>query len=236
MESVLTADAFAKLLDRLDTDRERAGDQYETLRRTLTRFFEWRGAPFPDERTDETFNRVARKLDEGIAIQNIGGYCYEVARLVCLEAFKGRDSKRSSLDAGHVEAVAPDAGTDTREELRMDCLEDCLRALPRDGRDLVIEYYQDERRERIDRRRALAERLGLGERQLRRLCRRHLGASPVAVAQTRRVLLAKQLIHETSLPMTEVAFAAGYSSVRQFNETIREVYAATPTELRGSLP
>ena len=161
MESVLTADAFAKLLERLDPDRERAGEQYETLRRTLTRFFEWRGAPFPDERTDETFNRVARKLDEGIAIQNIGGYCYEVARLVCLEAFKGRDSKRSSLDAGHVEAVAHDDVKDAREELRMDCLEDCLRTLPRDGRDLVIEYYQDERRERIDRRKALAERLGL---------------------------------------------------------------------------
>jgi AraC family transcriptional regulator, regulatory protein of adaptative response / DNA-3-methyladenine glycosylase II len=55
---------------------------------------------------------------------------------------------------------------------------------------------------------ALADRLGLGERQLRRLCRQHLGASPVAVAQTRRVLLAKQLIHETSLSMTEVALAA----------------------------
>jgi DNA-directed RNA polymerase specialized sigma24 family protein len=161
MESVLTAGAFAKLLDRLDADRERAGEQYETLRRTLTRFFEWRGASFPDERTDETFNRVARKLDEGIAIQNIGGYCYEVARLVCLEAFKGRDSRRSSLDAGHAEVVAHDADPDAREEQRMDCLEGCLAALPRDGRDLVIEYYQDERRQRIDRRRALAERLGL---------------------------------------------------------------------------
>jgi DNA-directed RNA polymerase specialized sigma24 family protein len=160
VESVLTADAFAKLLNRLDTDRDRAGEQYETLRRTLTRFFEWRGAPFPDERTDETFNRVARKLDEGITIKNIGAYCHEVARLVCLEAFKGRDSKRSSLDAGH-DAAAATAVTDARDELRMDCLEDCLRALSHDGRDLVLEYYQDERRERIDRRKALAERLGL---------------------------------------------------------------------------
>ena len=61
----------------------------------------------------------------------------------------------------------------------------------------------------------LANRLGVGARQLRRLFHRHVGASPIAVAQTRRVLLAKQLIHETSLPMAEVALAAGFNSVRR---------------------
>src|SRR6266480_3916207 len=55
---------------------------------------------------------------------------------------------------------------------------------------------------------ALANRLGVGARQLRRLFHRHVGASPIAVAQTRRVLLAKQLIHETSLPMAAVALAS----------------------------
>lgn len=162
MPSVLTADGFAKLLDRLDTDRERAGEQYETLRRRLSKFFEWRGAPFPDEHTDETFNRVARKLDEGVAITNVGGYCYEVARLVCLEAFKGRDSKRSSLDASHADAFASDTTDEAAQlELRMACLEECLNALSQEGRDLVMEYYQDERRARIERRKAQAERLGL---------------------------------------------------------------------------
>ena len=58
----------------------------------------------------------------------------------------------------------------------------------------------------------LASRLGVGGRQLRRLFRQHVGASPIAVAQTRRVLLAKQLIHETSLPMAEVALASGFNS------------------------
>jgi AraC family transcriptional regulator of adaptative response / DNA-3-methyladenine glycosylase II len=53
---------------------------------------------------------------------------------------------------------------------------------------------------------ALADRLGIGERQLRRLFGRHLGASPIAIAQTRRILLARQLIQDTRLPMTEVAF------------------------------
>ena len=81
---------------------------------------------------------------------------------------------------------------------------------------------------------ALAGRLGVGERQLRRLFHQHLGASPVAVAQTRRVLLAKQLIHETHLPMTEVAFAAGFGSIRRFNETFRQLFGRPPRELRRS--
>jgi len=70
----------------------------------------------------------------------------------------------------------------------------------------------------------LAGRLGVGERQLRRLFHDHLGASPVAVAQTRRVLLAKQLVHESTLPMAEIAFAAGFGSVRRFNETFQALF------------
>jgi len=81
---------------------------------------------------------------------------------------------------------------------------------------------------------ALAARLGVGERQLRRLFRQHLGASPVAVAQTHRVLLAKQLIQETRLPMTEVALAAGFGSVRRFNETFQQLFDRPPGALRRS--
>src|SRR5437016_4300620 len=78
----------------------------------------------------------------------------------------------------------------------------------------------------------LANRLGVGARQLRRLFHRHIGASPVTVAQTRRVLLAKQLIHETSLPMAEVALASGFNSVRRFNETFRALFGRPPATLR----
>jgi AraC family transcriptional regulator of adaptative response / DNA-3-methyladenine glycosylase II len=78
----------------------------------------------------------------------------------------------------------------------------------------------------------LAARLGLGERQLRRLFQQHLGASPVAVAQTRRVLFAKQLIHETQMPMTQVALAAGFGSLRRFNETFQELFQRPPSALR----
>ncbi len=79
---------------------------------------------------------------------------------------------------------------------------------------------------------ALAERLGIGERQLRRLFDQHLGASPIAVAQSRRVLLAKQLLHETQLKMIDVAFAAGFGSLRRFNDTFRGLYGRPPTALR----
>jgi AraC family transcriptional regulator, regulatory protein of adaptative response / DNA-3-methyladenine glycosylase II len=78
----------------------------------------------------------------------------------------------------------------------------------------------------------LANRLGVGARQLRRLFHQHVGASPIAVAQTRRILLAKQLIHETRLPMAEVALASGFNSVRRFNETFLQMFGRPPATLR----
>jgi AraC family transcriptional regulator of adaptative response / DNA-3-methyladenine glycosylase II len=78
----------------------------------------------------------------------------------------------------------------------------------------------------------LASRLGLGERQLRRLFRRHLGASPVAVAQTKRVLFAKQLLHETRMRMIDVSLAAGFGSVRRFNAMFQRLYGRPPSALR----
>jgi AraC family transcriptional regulator of adaptative response / DNA-3-methyladenine glycosylase II len=79
---------------------------------------------------------------------------------------------------------------------------------------------------------ALAGRLGVGERQLRRLFRKHLGASPKEVAQTRRVLFAKRLISETGLKMADIATAAGFGSVRRFNDTFRKLYGRPPGLLR----
>jgi AraC family transcriptional regulator of adaptative response / DNA-3-methyladenine glycosylase II len=79
---------------------------------------------------------------------------------------------------------------------------------------------------------SLAGRLGVGERQLRRLFRQHLGASPVAIAQNRRVHFAKQLIHETRLPMAEVALASGFGSIRRFNDTFSKLFKRPPSALR----
>jgi AraC family transcriptional regulator, regulatory protein of adaptative response / DNA-3-methyladenine glycosylase II len=79
---------------------------------------------------------------------------------------------------------------------------------------------------------ALASRLGVGSRHLRRLFLKHLGASPTAVAHTRRLHFAKKLIDETRLPMTQIALASGFGCVRRFNAGIRTIYHRTPTQIR----
>lgn len=78
----------------------------------------------------------------------------------------------------------------------------------------------------------LADRLHISPRHLQRLFVQYLGVSPVAVAQTRRALFARKLIIETTLPMTEVAFSAGYKSIRRFNDAIRATYGNAPTAYR----
>ena len=78
----------------------------------------------------------------------------------------------------------------------------------------------------------LAERLGVTSRHLRRLFTQHLGASPLAVAHTQRLHFAKRLIDQTTLPLSHVAVAAGYGSVRRFNDTFKKTYGRSPRELR----
>jgi len=79
----------------------------------------------------------------------------------------------------------------------------------------------------------LADRLGVTGRHLRRLFARHVGASPLAVAHTQRLHFAKRLIDQTSLPMKDVCAAAGFGSVRRFNDTFRRTYGRSPRELRA---
>ena len=83
---------------------------------------------------------------------------------------------------------------------------------------------------------AFAARLGVGARQLRRLFVRHLGAPPIAVAETRRLLFAKKLLDETEMPIQELAFAAGFSSLRRFNAAFQESYGTSPRALRREAP
>ena len=78
----------------------------------------------------------------------------------------------------------------------------------------------------------LARRLGYSERQVNRMVTAELGAGPLALARAQRAQTARVLIETTTLPLSEIAFAAGFASIRQFNATIREVFAAVPGELR----
>jgi AraC family transcriptional regulator of adaptative response/methylated-DNA-[protein]-cysteine methyltransferase len=81
----------------------------------------------------------------------------------------------------------------------------------------------------------LAARLGIGARHLDRLFQKHFGASPTQVAKTARVQRAKRLIDSTDLPMTEIAFRAGFRSLRRFNAVFAEVYRCPPREIRRTL-
>jgi AraC family transcriptional regulator of adaptative response / DNA-3-methyladenine glycosylase II len=78
----------------------------------------------------------------------------------------------------------------------------------------------------------LADRLGVGARHLTRLFAKHIGASPLQTAQTLRIGRAKKLLDTTELPITEVAFQAGFGSVRQFNATFSKLYGRAPSSIR----
>jgi RNA polymerase sigma factor (sigma-70 family) len=160
----LTRESFDKLLTYLDPDREQAGEKYLVIHRKLVKFFEWRGADSPDELADETLNRVARKISQGEAIQDVGSYCGGIARLLFLEHLKERERESTAIE--QLPPPVQELESDD-EEIQMKCFESCMASLPPDNRELIIEYYQDERSAKIERRRRLAERLGMPLNALR---------------------------------------------------------------------
>ena len=139
----LTEQTFARLLDVLDADRALAGERYEDLRRTLVRFFEWRGAPFPEDHADQTLDRVARRLAEGVEIKNIGGYAYVVARLDLPGDTKGPESRRVEIEPAGLTATAGEVDVAEDSEPRLGAWIDCLHGLPADSRELIVEYYRE---------------------------------------------------------------------------------------------
>jgi RNA polymerase sigma factor (sigma-70 family) len=159
----LTREALAGFLACLDADADRAGEQYEALRLRLVKFFDWRGAHFPDECADETINRVIRKLDAGESLRDIETYCLGVARLVFLETLKRPDRQHVTLDDAP-DLAAPEAEDDDEQRR---CFGHCLQELPPESRQLILLYYQDERRDKINNRQAMADRLGIPLNALR---------------------------------------------------------------------
>lgn len=161
----LTGEALAKFLACLDADSERAGEKYEAIRLTLMKFFDWRGAHYPEECADETLNRVIRKIDEGESIRDIPTYCHGVARLVFLETLKSPESKQTDFD--EVSPALLIASEPDEEDPRQECFNGCLRELPTESQHLIMQYYQDEKRAKINHRLALAEKLGIPLNALR---------------------------------------------------------------------
>jgi RNA polymerase sigma factor (sigma-70 family) len=165
---VLTQAAFEKLLLSLDADRERAGEKYLSVRRNLVRFFEGRGFSTAEENADEVFNRVSKKLDEGDTIENVSQYVYGVARMLILELGKQREREQRVIkELGQNEIITLDSGEEEEKALQIRCLNRCLGELPEDGRNLIVAYYQGDKRDKIENRQKLAESLGIPNNALR---------------------------------------------------------------------
>jgi DNA-directed RNA polymerase specialized sigma24 family protein len=157
----LSEPALTRLLHSLDADPERAALRYEEIRRKLSRFFEWRGCAPAEEHADEVLDRVARRLDEGLTIVNIGAYCYGIARMLLHEVAARVERQRTAV--AQLATAAP-SETDDGE---MACLDRCLEELDAPSRALILEYYEGERRGRQTHRREMADRMGIGPNALR---------------------------------------------------------------------
>jgi DNA-directed RNA polymerase specialized sigma24 family protein len=167
----LTQSAFGHLLSWLDEGGDSAGEKYLEMRRRLVSYFDRKNCLAPEELTDETLNRVARRLEEEGSITNTppAQYCYIVAKYVFLEYYRKTERSQVSFDdlsrSGRV-ALDPATASDVEEsrtgkERMLGCLDHCLENLDADNRDLIIQYYRGEQRSKIENRRAAAERLGI---------------------------------------------------------------------------
>ena len=162
----LSATAFDAFLRTLDPDRDRAGEAFEALRVRVTGLLEWWGTSRATELADETLDRVARKIEEGVRIADgsLGAYVRAVARMVFYESTRDRTDQ---LDEPESLVESPN---DDDVEPALSCLDECLSTLQHDDRKLVLRYYDNGKR--ADVRQKLATEKGLSMTALRiRTCR-----------------------------------------------------------------
>jgi DNA-directed RNA polymerase specialized sigma24 family protein len=165
-EPKLTQFAFSRLLEWLDDGVDSNGEVYLEMRRRLESYFDRRNRPFPEDLADATLNRIARTLagSESISVTPPARYCYVIARFVLLEDLR-RGSQHVPLDPARTPGTSGSPSDDREHtairEQRLACLDRCLEKLKPEQRQLAIEYYRDDRRARIERRRGLADRLGI---------------------------------------------------------------------------
>lgn len=161
-DSGTSANAFTRLLRWLDDGMDSQGERYLEMRRRLVAYFDRRNRPGPDSLADETFDRIAHTLEQSgrINVTPPARYCYVVARFVLLEDIR---AARRSVPFDEARTASRDITPAETEpgQLSLDCLAACLDRLKPADRDLIVEYYRDDKRARIDRRRALADRLGI---------------------------------------------------------------------------
>lgn len=165
--SGLSQSVFERLLAWLDDGTESHGERYLEVRQRLVAYFDRRNRPGPDDLADETLDRVARTLEQSgvIATRPPARYCYVIARFVLLEDIR-RERRHVGLDETRVSVGVAARVGDTAEdralhEQRLDCLDRCMEQLKPEQRALILDYYRDTRRQKIERRRELANRLAI---------------------------------------------------------------------------
>jgi DNA-directed RNA polymerase specialized sigma24 family protein len=158
--------AFERLLAALADDPHEAGQRYEAFRVRLIQFFIWEGAPFAEEQADETLNRVARRIEGGVEIENLAQYVLGVARFVLREARRQKENWHDELRPDL--AIAAPVRTEEEEiEILAPHLEECLRQLAPKAREIILTYYTGEVQLRIRNREKLARSLGVSLNALR---------------------------------------------------------------------
>jgi DNA-directed RNA polymerase specialized sigma24 family protein len=165
----LSREALDKVLTQLSPDREEAGRRYLVLRLRITRFFEWQRCSSPDRQVDITLDRVAKRIDEGQEIDNLTAYSIKTAGFVYHEWLRERDLHQSDFETFPDLPVEP---ADEQKEVRLRCLDDCLGKLTLESRNLILGYYANQGRAKIDDRLKIAEALEIPLNALRiRACR-----------------------------------------------------------------
>lgn len=167
----LTREGFEKLLATLDPDPGRAGERYELIRRKLVRFFEWHQCGPADDKADEVFDRVGRRLQEGEVIRaaDPASYFYGVARNVLHEHWDALKREQRALQAAGAipESAEGFAEQPSDSENAHECLQSCLSKLSSERRRLILGYYQGEKETKILGRQGLADRLQIPPNALR---------------------------------------------------------------------
>ena len=161
----VTREKFARFLEWLSSDPDKAGEEYELLRFRLLNFFTNRRCGFVDELADETINRVMLKMSEE-QIENKLAYCYGVAKNVYRETLR---KQRAHVDLDDV--VLP-AAAPYEPSVSSDCLDECLAKLPEENRKLLIDYF-GATQQKVEFHRSLAERLQTTQTALRMRVFRH---------------------------------------------------------------
>lgn len=159
-DSNMTLDNFDEMLLWLDSDRQKAVEKYEKIRRRIIKIYTNRGYRFPDEIADETDVRVCRKISQIVAKWNEGDdpalYFYKVAKYVYLET-------THQTPAG-LPAPAPEPSE--RKELLHACLDQCLAQLQPQQRNLILQFHEGEKGVRIENRQRLAAKHGINTKAL----------------------------------------------------------------------